>query len=121
MYAIRSYYDNYDNLTNLWDSLKNNNFIAADTDPRAFKKVFSGNQITKQIVWTGNPSEFAYFIKLIYNVHQLVEDLKQKQWRVACKCFVQANGTPFDRSKLRTLKMPQLSHKQLELAVDNLK
>lgn len=111
----------YDNLTNLWDSLKKNNFIAADTDSRIFKKVFSGKAITKPVVWTGNPSEFSYFIKLIYTINNYIEDLKQRNWEVACKCFVQADGTPFDRSKLRTLKKPQLSYKQLELTVDNLR
>jgi hypothetical protein len=111
----------FDNLTNLYDSLKKNNFIADDTDSRVFKKVFSGKAITKPVVWTGNPSEFAYFIKLIYTINQYVEDLKQRNWEIACKCFIQADGTPFDRSKLRTLKKPQRSYKQLEIAVDNLK
>lgn len=116
------YYDTkYDNLTNLCDSLKKNKFIADETDSRVFKKVFSGKEITKPIVWTGNPSEFAYFIKLIYVIHNYVDDLKQKQWEIACKCFVQSDGSPFDRSKLRTLKKPQLSYKKLEVVVDNLK
>ena len=120
-FRYKGYDNNYDNLTYLFDSLKKNNFIADDTDSRIFKKVFSGKAITKPVVWTGNPSEFAYFIKLIYTINQYVYDLKQRNWEVACRCFVQADGTPFDRSKLRTLKKPQRSYKQLELAVDNLK
>jgi hypothetical protein len=120
-FRYKGYDNNYDNLTNLYNSLKKNNFIADDTDSRVFKKVFSGKAITKPVVWTGNPSEFSYFIKLIYTINQYVDDLKQRNWEVACRCFVQADGTPFDRSKLRTLKKPQRSYKQLELAVDNLK
>jgi hypothetical protein len=120
-FRYKGYDNNYDNLTYLFDSLKKNNFIADDTDSRTFKKVFSGKAITKPVVWTGNPSEFSYFIKLIYTINQYVEDLKQRNWEVACRCFIQADGTPFDRSKLRTLKKPQRSYKQLELAVDNLK
>lgn len=120
-FRYKGFDDKYDNLTYLYDSLKKYNFIASDTDSRVFKKVFSGKAITKQVAWTGNPSEFAYFIKLIYTINQYVEDLKQRNWEVACRCFVQADGTPFDRSKLRTLKKPQRSYKQLEVAVDNLK
>lgn len=120
-FRYKGYDDNYDNLTNLYDSLKKNNFIADDTDSRVFKKIFSGKAITKPVVWTGNPSEFSYFIKLIYTINQYVDDLKQRNWEVACRCFVQADGTPFDRAKLRTLKKPQRSYKKLELAVDNLK
>lgn len=120
-FRYKGYDNNYDKLTNLYDSLKKHNFIADNTDSRVFKKVFSGKAITQPVVWTGNPSEFAYFIKLIYTFNQYVEDLKQRNWEVACKCFVQADGTFFDRSKLRTLKRPQLSYKQLELAVDNLR
>lgn len=97
------------------------NSIKINTDSRVFKKVFSGKAISKSVVWTGNPSEFSYFIKLIYTINQYVDDLKQRNWEVACRCFVQADGTSFDRSKLRTLKKPQRSYKQLELAVDNLK
>lgn len=120
-FRYMEYDKKYDNLTNLWDSLRKDNFIADDTDSRVFKKVFSGKAITKPVVWTGNPSEFAYFIKLIYTINHYVDNLKQRQWKVACKCFVQTDGSTFDRSKLRTLKKPQLSYKQLELAVDNLK
>jgi hypothetical protein len=115
------YVKKYENLTNLYDSLKKYNFIATDTESRVFKKAFSGEAITKPIVWTGNPSEFAYFIKLIYTINHFIKDLKQKQWEVACKCFVQADDTPFDRTKLRTLKKPQRTYKQLEIAVDNLR
>ncbi|MCL3781171.1 hypothetical protein EMN47_12345 [Prolixibacteraceae bacterium JC049] len=111
----------FENLTNLWDSLKKNGFIAQDTELKTFRKVFSGQPISKTVVWTGNQSEFTYFIKLIYKIHSLVEDLKQRNWEVACKCFVTANGTPFDRTKLRTLKKPQRSYKTLELVVDNLR
>ncbi len=118
-FRYKDYDTKFDNLTNLCDSLKKNNFVADDTDSRVFKKVFSGKAITKPVVWTGNPSEFAYLIKLMYPKY--LKNLKQRNWEVACKCFVQAGGTPFERSKLRTLKKPQRSYKQLELAVDNLK
>ncbi len=108
-------------VNDLCDSLKKFSFIDQKTTVTNFKKVFSGNPVSVPVIWTGNPTEFSYLIKLIHNKHKLVVDLKQKQWKVACKCFVQSDGTPFDRAKLRTLKKPQLSYKQLESAVNKLK
>lgn len=108
-------------IANLCDSLKHFGFISNTTTLANFKKVFSNKEIITPIIWTGNPSEFSYFIKLIYVKYKLVENLKQKQWEIACNCFVQMDGTLFDKSKLRGLKKPQLSYKQLEVAVNNLK
>ncbi|HKM94487.1 MAG TPA: DUF6617 family protein [Prolixibacteraceae bacterium] len=120
-FTYNDYPKNSEKLTDLCDSLKKSGFIHKDTTTINFKKVFSGKEINTPIIWTGNPSEFAYFIKLIYTINHYVDNLKQRQWEVACKCFVQTDGSSFDRTKLRTLKKPQLTHKKLELAVDNLK
>lgn len=94
-FTYKQYDTNPDKLTDTCDSLKKNNFIAQDTNLANFKKVFSGKEVTTPIVWTGNPSEFAYFIKLIHNTYKYVEDLKQKQWKVALLCFVDSEGNPF--------------------------
>ncbi|MBD3638516.1 MAG: hypothetical protein HUJ25_14280 [Crocinitomicaceae bacterium] len=112
---------NSDKLADLHDSLKKNNFIAQDTTLTNFKKVFSGKEISTPVHWTGNISEFYYFIKLIYTEHELVENLKQKQWEVACKCFVQSDGSAFERSKLRSLKRPSATGDILDKAVELIK
>lgn len=111
------FYQKKDNLTDLWNNLKNGNFIDNKTSIVNFKKVFSGKEISDPVIWIGNPSEFHWFIHLIYNKYKLMENLKQQQWKVACRCFVQAGGTPFDRSKLRKLKSPNLSEESLEKSV----
>lgn len=115
------YYSNSSNLTDLCDSLKKNNFIAQETSVPAFKKVFSGDEITEKIVWTGNPSDFAYFIKLLHNKFKLVKNLNQRHWEIAVKCFIPENNIPFDRNKLRNLKKPKLTFELLESAVNLLK
>lgn len=120
-FTYKKYSSNSSNLTDLCDSLKKNNFIAQETSVPAFKKVFSGNEITEQVVWRGNPSEFAYFIKLLHNKYKLVKDLKQRHWEVALKCFIPEDGIPFDRNKLRNLKKPKLTFELLENAVNLLK
>lgn len=112
---------NPENLTDLCNSLIKGKFIAADTSGTNFKKVFSGKEITQPVVWAGNPSEFYYFIHLIYFKYKLVDDLKQKHWKVACHCFIQADESSFDSSKLRLLKKPQLSADVIEKAVELLK
>jgi len=112
---------NPDALKDLWDSLKLNLLIDKKTTFNDFKKVFSGKETTNRVRWTGNQSEFYWFIHLIYIKYKLVEDLKQQQWKVAGQCFVQADGTPFDVSKLRKLKGPNLTGGLIEKAVMLLK
>lgn len=120
-FTYKQFLTDSDKLTDLHDSLKKSNFIAQDTNLATFKKAFSGKEITSPVKWTGNMSEFYYFIKLIYTEHKLVEDLKQKHWEVACKCFVREDGSEFDRSKLRGLKRPNTTGDLLAKAVEHIK
>ena len=108
-------------LTDLCDSLKKNNFICKETQLFNFRKVFSGDEIKTPVTWTGNVSEFSYFIKLLYNKHNLVEDLKQNQWKVACKCFIKPDGTLFDHQGLRKNQPPKSTGHLLESAISLLK
>jgi len=112
---------NAESLNDLCDCLKKNKLIADDTSTINFKKVFSGKEIAQPVIWTGNPSEFYYFIHLIYSEYKLVDNLKQKQWKVACQCFIQPDDIKFDPSKLRLLKKPQLSAYKIEKAIDLIK
>ena len=57
--------------------------------------------------WIGNISDLHYFIKLIHNTNKSVENLKQHQWEVACKCFVHSDGSQFDRQQLKEQKKPK--------------
>ena len=109
-----------DKLTDVWDGLKKNELISNHTTLSNFRKVFSGKEITAPIQWTGNPSELAYFIKLIHNEHKLITNLKQKQWEVTCKCFVTDEGKQFDRSQFRTLPRPKLSGDAIDTIVSNM-
>lgn len=119
-FTYKQYDTNPSKITDLWDSLKLNKFIKSDTPLQTFRKIFSGKEITNPVKWTGNPSELYYFIKLIHNDLKLVENLKQKHWQVTCECFVDEKGLKFDRSKLRTLKKPELTGNKIEKAVNHL-
>lgn len=120
-FFYNEYNTNPDKLVDLWDSLKLNNFISADTPLATFKKVFSGTEINTPVTWTGNISELFYFVKRIHKDLKLVSDLKQKQWQVTCICFVDENEELFDRSKFRSLKRPNLTGDKIDSAVKLLK
>jgi ribosomal protein S21 len=107
------------NLTYLKESLIDKKLIASDTELKHFRKVFSGEEIEKPIIWTGNISELSYFIKQLHNELKLVENLKQQQWAVTINCFVQENGEQYNRTKLRTQKVPTTS-KNIDMALKTL-
>jgi hypothetical protein len=95
-----------DKLADFCDSLKKYQFISKETTLPNFKKIFSGNLFSVPINWTGNPTEFSYLIKLLHNKFELVENMKQKQWKIACDCFIQPNNKKFDPNKVRKLQKP---------------
>lgn len=105
-----------ESLKDLHDNLILNKFISNKTTLPNFKRVFSNKEITSPIVWTGNISDLHYFIALIHNINKSVVNLKQHQWEIACKCFVQSDGTPFERKKLKGQKIPKLTSSLLERA-----
>ena len=116
-FTYKQFIKHPDKLTDLCDSLKKNDFICKETQLSNFKKVFSGDEIKTPVIWTGNVSEFYYFIKLLYLKQNLVLDLKQNQWKVACKCFIKPDGTLFDHQGLRKNQAPKSTGHLLESAI----
>ena len=110
------YHKSSDKLTDLCDSLKKSGFIHIDTKTVNFKKAFSGKEINTPIVWTGNLTEFSYFIKLLHNIHELVTNLKQDQWKVATECFIKEDGSKFNNN-VRKLDRPAKTGDKLDKAV----
>ncbi len=94
------------NLTDLMNSLKRSALIHQDTLLGNFRSVFSKKEIEQKIIWTGNISELAHFIKTLHNTAKKVEDTKQKQWDITINCFQLADGTELTKDKLRTQKVP---------------
>lgn len=113
-FTYKHYNTRPDDINDLFDSLKKNNFIASDTNLNDFKKIFSGKAINRPIVWTGTVSDLYYLIKLLYSTNKSVEDLKQHQWEVTCKCFIDANGQTYDRQKFKDYKAPKSTKQKLE-------
>jgi len=115
-FTYKDFHKNSDKLNDLCDSLKKLGFIDKSTTAANFKKVFSGKEFTAPIIWTGNRSEFSYFIKLIHNKHELVLNLKQDQWKVAIQCFIKPDGSKFHISD-RKLQRPSSTGDLLDKAV----
>lgn len=109
-----------DNLTNLCDSLKLNNFIDKSTTVPQFKRVFSGKAVSNPVIWTGTKSDLYYFIHTIYNENEILADMKQRQWKVACECFFKTDGSKFDPSKIRLLKRPAKTADKLDKAIQHI-
>ena len=110
-----------ENITDLWNNFKLNQWIPQETPLPTFRKIFSGKEIANPIKWLGNISELFYFIKLIYTVEELVERVGQRNWEITCNCFVDKNGNRFDRAKFKNQKIPVLSKSKIEKAVELLK
>jgi hypothetical protein len=95
-----------ENLTDLMNSLKRSALIHKDTSLANFRSVFLDREIEQKIIWTGNISELAHFIKTLHNTAKKVHDTKQKQWEITINCFEFADGTELTKDKLRTQKAP---------------
>lgn len=110
-----------DKLTDLFQSLKENSFIAKDNPLANFKRAFSGKEVSNQVIWSGSTNEFYYFVHLILNEYKLVEPIKRNYWSVACKCFIRFDGTQFDRKKLKEGVKPEANSELLEDVVKLIK
>ena len=105
----------------LYNSLVN---IAKLIDPATkyldFKKVFTGSRVTTPIKWIGTPTELYYFIKYIYADKQYLKDVNKQQWNITCHCFVDKDGIPFIPAKIKSLKTPAKSRKEIIETAGNL-
>lgn len=110
---------NQSNLTNLLDSLKKSGFVDKNTGLGSFRKIFSGSDNFNPIIWTGNKSELAYFIKLIHNEKKKVKSTKKEIWNTTIKCFIKPDRSPFASDELRNSKTPAAAE-QIRTIVSNL-
>jgi len=110
-FKLRKLNEKFIYLTDFKNRLVENRLIHKNTKLGAFRKIFSGEVIEKRVIWTGNRSELYYMVKRLYVDLKLVEDLKQQQWAVTVKCFVDADGNPYNRTSFKSLHPPATSNK----------
>lgn len=102
------------NISDLFNSLKKSNLIDGNTKLIDFKKIFSGIDLFKPIIWIGDKQDLSYFIKLIHGKYNLVDKVENKgYWNVAIKCFIKSDGSSFDKKELIGAKKPTY-HEKIE-------
>ena len=108
---------NTDALKDLCDSLKRYDLIDKKTVLSDLKKLFSGGELNKPVIWTGQVSDLYYFVVLIHNKEKYVENLHQQHWKVTCNCFIKSDGSAFDQSNLKSQKKPKINAAMIEKVV----
>ena len=105
----------------LLDSLKLNKLVDKKTTIHDLKKIFTGVDEFKPVVWSGNISDLYYFIVLLHNEYKLVESISPYHWQVTCNCFIKSDGTTFDTTQLKTQKKPKINAEMIEKLASLLK
>ncbi len=119
-YTYIKYKSNLSAITDLMTSLIKIKLLPEGTDKKEFRKIFNNTAPLKPIIWSGNFSELAYFIKLLHNDFNLISNLNANIWKITANLFVDINGNPFDKNKFRGQKHPAKAD-LIEKAVDHLK
>ncbi len=113
--------DRLEELTYLKKELIQKGRISKETTLKQFRNIFSGQPLLKPVHWTGNKSELYYMIYLLFNQTAVMEDLHNEHWKVACNCFVQHDGTPYDPQNLKEQKKPKSTFRIIEKMVNTMK
>ena len=112
------YFGRYEGkLEDAWDCLLKNGLIARETSRNDFLRVFSGKPVDTPVKWLGFTCDLYYFILLLHARKKLIRNLKKKVWEVTCKCFVRADGSPFDRHEFPNSQTPRMNKACIEAVV----
>ena len=106
-------------IKDVYQGLIKGNFINKDTNFKIFKKLFTGEKVEPIIIWTGEISELAYFIKCMHSKLKKVEDTKRKHWKICQNCFQLENNTFISIQQLQYAKTPT-SSKNIDKILGNL-
>jgi hypothetical protein len=110
---------NQSKITDFRKDLIDAGFIDKSTKLADFNKVFKNELPTEPIKWLGNVSELCYLIRQMHNEKEVVVNTDKEVWKITAKCFIQADGTCYDWSKLRGQK-PPANTKKLDNIISNL-
>jgi hypothetical protein len=105
-FTLKKYTSKLKEITIILNLLIKHRMIAPDTELTDFRKIFNNETPSKPIMWTGCMSELYYFIKLLHNNFNLINDLNANIWKITSKLFVDAFGNSFDWRKFRSQKNP---------------
>ena len=106
-FTYNNLHKNPDALKDLLNSLKHHCLVDEKTTIYDLKRIFSGDDTIKPIIWTGNVSDLYYFIVLIHNEYKTVKNISPYHWQATANCFIKSNGSTFDTTQLKTQKKPK--------------
>jgi hypothetical protein len=96
------------------------NYIAANTKPRHFYKIFSGGAVTEKIQWIKGKNHLKYFINELCKGK--VEDVTGEKYKVASLCFdIGKEEIDFDPAIRKAGNSVQEKHqKELDICINQL-
>lgn len=105
-YSKKTSSEGYKNLSELFNGLKNYNFIGDETDKDDFFRIFSGLEIFRKIRWIKDISSLHHFIKKLKKYGKF-KDIGYKHYKIACNCFVDEDYNDYDPDNLSEQKSPK--------------
>lgn len=118
-FKYKHYTNQLSHLTDFMAALKKHKFIAEETELTSFRKIFSGSEVVKKVLWTGNISQLFYFIKYLHYESDKIDVLKKGPWFVAVNCFEMEEGKVINRERLRKQQKPA-NLDEIEKIINNL-
>ncbi|MGB3948453.1 MAG: hypothetical protein WBM13_10745 [Bacteroidia bacterium] len=98
-------------ITDLMNTLIKFKFIDSGTLISDFRSVFSGDGVSKRILWTRTVSELHYFIDKLY---ELFENSENTKWQVSANCFVDKKGNSYIPRNLGKAKITEVKANSIE-------
>lgn len=89
-------------VTNIFDSLKKNEFIDSSSSIRDFNNIFSNKEPKNKIKWTANISDLWYFVRCLIENKKILP-LGNNIWKVTNQCFVDKDGNEFGWKRFKGL------------------
>jgi len=96
-------YDNTkeDNLSYVFQELNDLNAFSKDVTLSQFRKLSNGKEVDSPLKWLASQGDLMVFIKQAVKNKKLICP-SQQHWNITIKCFVKADGTSFDATKLKS-------------------
>jgi len=109
-----------DRISDLYESLKNKNYIHKDTRMVDFKKVFTESFISTPIIWKTHISDLYYLFHLLAVKMKLLEFPKQTHWKIVSQCFLDEHGKEYNFKRLKGLS-PTIRKEEIEKIAEHLR
>ena len=105
-YSYLKYKSNHPAITEMLNYLKDKRFVDNKTSFQDFKKIFNNENPSKPVVWLGDITDLAFFIKLLHLTYKVIEKIPHDIWKVTDTIFIDKYGQQFGWKRFRHQKSP---------------